>query len=103
LSILIPEWNSPYTDVIRYAYNIPAGKPEGKRPLGGCRRIWEDCIKTNLKERAHGEANVIHLPQYRDKCQILVSRVTNLRAPQRLKAGFLYTMSNHYLQKNSVP
>jgi hypothetical protein len=26
------------------------GKPEGKRLLGRCRRMWEDNIKVDLKE-----------------------------------------------------
>ena len=29
-------------------YRVLVGKPEGKRPLGRCRRRWEDNIKTDL-------------------------------------------------------
>jgi hypothetical protein len=32
----------------RNAYRILVGKPEGKRPLGGPRRGWEDNIKMDL-------------------------------------------------------
>jgi len=31
-------------------YNILVEKPEGKRPLGRYRRIWEDNIRTDLRE-----------------------------------------------------
>jgi hypothetical protein len=36
---------------IRNAYRILVGKPEGKRPLGRPRRVWEDNIKMDLRER----------------------------------------------------
>ena len=32
----------------RGGYRVLAGKPEGRRPLGGPRLIWEDNIKTDL-------------------------------------------------------
>jgi hypothetical protein len=35
---------------VRNIYNIFVGKPEGKRPLGRYRRIWEDNIRTDLRE-----------------------------------------------------
>jgi hypothetical protein len=31
------------------SYRILMGKPEGKRPLGRPRRMWEDNIKMDLK------------------------------------------------------
>jgi hypothetical protein len=34
----------------RYVYRVLVGKPEGKRPLGRPRRIWEDNIKIDLQE-----------------------------------------------------
>jgi hypothetical protein len=34
----------------RNAYNIPVGKPEGKRLLGRPRRMWVDNIKMDLIE-----------------------------------------------------
>jgi len=34
----------------RNAYKILVGKPEGKRPRGRHRRIWEDNIRMNVKE-----------------------------------------------------
>jgi hypothetical protein len=33
---------------MRNAYKILIGKSEGKRPLGGLWRIWEDNIKMEL-------------------------------------------------------
>jgi hypothetical protein len=32
------------------AYSIVVEKPEGKRPLGRPRRMWEDNIKMDLRE-----------------------------------------------------
>jgi hypothetical protein len=34
----------------RGAYRVLVGKPEGKRPLGGPRRRWEDNMKVDLQE-----------------------------------------------------
>jgi hypothetical protein len=36
------------------ACRILVGKPEGKRPLGGPRRRWEDNIKMDLREIGWG-------------------------------------------------
>jgi hypothetical protein len=33
----------------RGVYKVPVGKPEGKRPLGRPRRIWEDNMKRDPK------------------------------------------------------
>ena len=33
----------------RNAYRIPAGKPDGKRPLGRPKCMWMDIIKMDLK------------------------------------------------------
>jgi hypothetical protein len=38
----------------RNAYRNFAGKPEGKRPLGRCKRKWEDNIKMHLRETGWG-------------------------------------------------
>jgi hypothetical protein len=35
-------------------YRVLVGKPEGKRPLGRPRRIWEDNIKMDLQEVEYG-------------------------------------------------
>jgi len=34
----------------RSAHRVLMGKPEGKRPLAGSKRRWEDNIKVNLQE-----------------------------------------------------
>jgi hypothetical protein len=38
----------------RDVYRVLVGKPEGKRPLGRRRRIWEDNIKMDLHEVGYG-------------------------------------------------
>jgi hypothetical protein len=40
-------------------------RPEGKRPLGGPGRRWEDNIKIDLRERGIDGANWIRLAQNR--------------------------------------
>jgi hypothetical protein len=39
---------------VRGAYNILVGRPEGRRPLGRPRRIWDDNIKMDLREIGFG-------------------------------------------------
>ena len=34
----------------RGVHKVLVGKPEGKRPLGGPRRRWEDNIKMDIQE-----------------------------------------------------
>jgi hypothetical protein len=34
----------------RKVYRVLKGKPEGKRPLGSPRRMWEDGIRMDLRE-----------------------------------------------------
>jgi hypothetical protein len=34
----------------RNAYSLVVGNPEGKRPLGRARRMWENNIKMDAKE-----------------------------------------------------
>ena len=48
----------------RYAEGF-GGKPEGKRPLGGPRRRWEDNIKMDLEVR-RGCGDWMELAQDRD-------------------------------------
>jgi hypothetical protein len=42
------------------------GKPEGKRPLGRLRHIWEDNIKIDLQKVGGGGMDWIELNQDRD-------------------------------------
>jgi hypothetical protein len=65
----------------RNAYRILVGKPEGKRPLGGPRRRWDDNIKLDLREIGWGGMDWINLAQDRDQWRALVNTVMNLRVP----------------------
>ena len=55
------------------------GKPEGKRPLGKLRRIWEDNIETEIQELGCGCMDWIDLARGRDRWRALVNAVMNLR------------------------
>jgi len=57
------------------------GNPEGKRPHGRPRRIWEDSIKMDLEVAGCGVTDWIELSQDRDRWRTLVSAVMNLRVP----------------------
>jgi hypothetical protein len=48
---------------MRNAYNILAGKREGKRPLGRRRRRWEDNIRMDLGEIGWEDVDWLHLAQ----------------------------------------
>jgi hypothetical protein len=65
--------------LVRGAYNILVGRPEGRRPLGRPRRRWEDNIKMDLREVRFGDVDWIHLAQ--DRWRTLVNTVMNLRVP----------------------
>jgi hypothetical protein len=65
----------------RNEYKILVGKPEGKRPLGGPRRRWEDNIKMDLRETGWGGMYWIGLAQDRDQQRALVNTIMNLRVP----------------------
>ena len=61
-------------------HGVLVGKPEGKRPLGGPRRRWEDNIKMDLRE-VGGDGDWMELAQDRDRWRALVSMVMNFRVP----------------------
>jgi hypothetical protein len=63
----------------RKVYKVLVGKPEGKRQLGRPRRRWEDGIRMNLGEIGLGGVDWIRLAQDRDRWQVVVSAVMNLR------------------------
>jgi hypothetical protein len=65
----------------RGVHRVLVGKPEGKRPMGRPRRIWEDNIKTNLQEVGLGYGDWMELAQDRDKWWALVIAVMNFRVP----------------------
>ena len=63
----------------RGVYRVLVGKPEGKRPLGGPRRRWEDNIKMDLQEVGCGSMDWIELAQDRNSWRAVVNAVMNLR------------------------
>ena len=63
----------------RGVYRVLVGKPEGKRPLGRPRCIWEDNIKTDLQEVGCWDMDWIKMAQDRDRWRLLVNAVMNLR------------------------
>jgi hypothetical protein len=65
----------------RNAYRLLAGKPKGKRQLGGPRRRWVDNIRMDLGEIGWGGVDWIGLAQDRDKWRALVNAVMNLWVP----------------------
>jgi hypothetical protein len=65
--------------VMRSAYNILLGKPEGKIPLGRPRGKWKDDIRVDLKEIGWEGVDWIHLAQDRDQWRGLVNTVMNFR------------------------
>ena len=63
----------------RGVYRVLVGKPEGKRPLGRPRRVWEDNIKMDHQEMGCGSMDWIELAQDKDRWRVLVNAVMNLR------------------------
>ena len=56
------------------------GKPEGKKPLGKPRYIWEDNIKMDHKDVGWG-TNWTDMAHDRDGWWALVNAVMNIRVP----------------------
>jgi len=73
----------------RGVYRVLVGKPEGKRPLGRSRHIWEDNINMDLQEVGCGGMDRIDLAQGRDRRWALVNAVMNPGVPYN--AGNLLT------------
>ena len=63
----------------RGVHKVLVGKLEGKRPLGGPGRRWEDNIKMDLQEVGSGCGGWMELAQDRDSWRALVSTVMNFR------------------------
>jgi hypothetical protein len=62
-------------------YKVFVGRPEGKRPLGGPRRRWEDNIKMILREIGIDGANRIWLAQDIVQWRAFVYTVMKLWVP----------------------
>jgi hypothetical protein len=52
---------------IRNAHKTSVGKPEGKRPLGRQRNIWEDNTRMDLREIGWEGVDWTHLAQHREQ------------------------------------
>jgi hypothetical protein len=61
------------------AYEVYAGKPKGRRPLGRPIRRREGNINIYLKEIVSDAVDWIHLSQGRDQWRELVNTVMNVR------------------------
>jgi hypothetical protein len=66
----------------RGVHKLLVGKPEGKRPLGRRRHIWENNIKTDLQEVGGGGGDWMELAQDRDRWRALVGTVREFRVSQ---------------------
>jgi hypothetical protein len=62
-------------------HRVLVRKAEGKRPLGGPRRRWEDNIKMDLQEVEVGRGDWMELAQVRNRWRALVGTVRNFRVP----------------------
>jgi hypothetical protein len=71
-----------------YWPTILIGRTEGKRPFGRPRCRWEDSVIMDLKETGCENVECVYLTQDRDQWRALVSRVMNLRVPQKLRNFF---------------
>jgi hypothetical protein len=58
---------------------VLVGKPEGKRPLGGDKRRWEDNIKVDVQVVGCGGMDWIELVMDRDSWRAPVNAVMSLR------------------------
>jgi hypothetical protein len=65
----------------RSVYRVFVWRPEGERPLGRPRRMWEDKIKMDLREIWIDGANWIPLAHDKAQWQIFVNTVMNSRLP----------------------
>ena len=65
----------------RNAYRVLVGKPEGKRPLGRPRRMWEDNIKLDLREVGCDPGEWVDLDEDKDQWRAYVRTVMKLRVP----------------------
>jgi hypothetical protein len=63
----------------RKMYKVLVEKPEGRRPLGRPRRMWEYGVRMDLREIGLGCVDWIRLSQDRDRWRAVVCAVMNLR------------------------
>jgi hypothetical protein len=65
--------------VMRTAYKILVGNPEGKKPPGRPRRRWKDNFKANFKEIVCEDMDWIHLAERKDQWRSVVIMVMKLQ------------------------
>jgi hypothetical protein len=65
----------------RNVYTLLMGNPEGKSLLGKPRHMWEDNIKTYLRELKRGDVEWIGLAKDRNRWRALVNAVLNFCVP----------------------
>jgi hypothetical protein len=65
----------------RGVYRVLVGRPEGKRPRGRPKLMWEDNIKLYLREIVIDGVNWIRLAYDRVQWHAFVNTVMNLRVP----------------------
>jgi hypothetical protein len=63
------------------AYRVLVGTPEGKRPLGRPRHMWEDNTGMDLREIGKSGLNWINQAQDKDQWRALVNTIMNLWVP----------------------
>jgi hypothetical protein len=66
----------------RGVHRVLVGKPEGKKPLGRPRSIWEDNIKMDLQVVGGSCGEWMEVAEDRDRWWALVVAVRNLRVPK---------------------
>jgi hypothetical protein len=64
---------------MRNVYTILVGIPARKRPLGRCRRRWED--NTDVKEKGCKDEGWSHLAQEGVQWRVLLNMEMTLRVP----------------------
>ena len=65
----------------RVAYRVLVGRRDGKRPLGGRGRRWDDNIKMALQEVGWRDMECIAQAQDRERWRAFVIKVMSLRVP----------------------
>jgi hypothetical protein len=65
----------------RGVHRVLVRKPEGKRPLGRPRRIWEDTSRVDLQEVRGGRGDWMELAQDRNRWRALMSTASDFRDP----------------------
>jgi hypothetical protein len=65
----------------RVVYRVLVGRPEGKRPLGRPRPMWEDNIKGDFRDIGIDGVDWIRLAQDRVQWRAFVNKVMKLRVP----------------------